>query len=197
MHACIIFYFLLYHIFLLFVAAVDVQSDAAHSLKHINIWNATCYYYYRRLLVCCFTKAVLHEALSPLRCKYSCWQSIQCVTLLMAGNVVPFPLSEGHSHTVVHRMLMGVSVWYKKKIKPLMGKKEQGLGVFSVSVLTWQTPPNADGDKLLAAESVSREQRRTLKLLEGRGKKLCSQAINVRHCRVWIPSWVDQWLTLN
>lgn len=30
--------------------------------------------------------------------------------------------------------------------------------------------PNSEGDKLLAAESVSREQRRTLKLLEGRGK---------------------------
>lgn len=104
-----------------------------------------------------------------------------------------FQLSEGHSHTVVHRVLMGVSLWYEK-VKPLMGKKEgkkrkeQGLCVFLRVRAHLADPPNADGDKLLAAESVSREQRRTLKLLEGRGKKLCSQAINVRHCRGQIPS---------
>lgn len=62
-----------------------------------------------------------------------------------------------------------------KKKKTLMGKEEKKIrragpqGLFSVSVLTWQTP-DTDGDKLLAAESLSREQRRTVKLLEGIGK---------------------------
>lgn len=94
----------------------------------------------------------------------------QCVTLLIAGGVVAFLLGECHSHTIVHRVLMGVSLWYKKNLSWEKKKEKRGAsGFFSVSLLTWQTP-DTDGDKLLAAESLSREQRRTLKLLEGRGK---------------------------
>lgn len=83
-----------------------------------------------------------------------------------------FLLGECRSHTIVHRVLMGVSLWYKKNLsweKEEKKEKNGASGFFSVSLLTWQTP-DTDGDKLLAAESLSREQRRTLKLLEGRGK---------------------------
>lgn len=87
-----------------------------------------------------------------------------------------FLLRECHSHTVVHRVLMGVSPWYKKKKNShgkrgkKKNKKSGASGFFSASPCSLGRPPDTDGDKLLAAESLSREQRRTLKLLEGRGK---------------------------
>lgn len=49
-----------------------------------------------------------------------------------------------------------------------MGKKGIGLGLSCFHAPL--ADPNTEGDKLLAAESLSRERRRTLKLQEERGK---------------------------
>lgn len=60
--------------------------------------------------------------------------------------------------------------------RPPHGIKGIGL-VFHVHL----ADPSTEADKQLAPESVSRELRSTLKLQE-KGK-LCSQAINVSHCK--------------
>lgn len=57
-----------------------------------------------------------------------------------------------------------------------MGKKGIGL-VFHA----YLADSGTEADKQLAAESVSMEMRSTLKLQEK--EKLCSQAINVSHCK--------------
>lgn len=134
-----IFYSLLFHISLLFVAAFNAQSGAACSLWHINILHATYCYYYRRLLLCCFTKATVREA-APLEARSGATtvqllaEHTQCVTLLIAGGVVAFLLGECHSHTILHRVLMGVSLWYKKNLswekKKKKERKARGLRVF-------------------------------------------------------------------
>lgn len=60
--------------------------------------------------------------------------------------------------------------------RPPHGKKGIGL-VFHAHLADSST----EADKQLAAESVLRERRSTLKFQEK--EKLCSQAINVSHCQ--------------
>lgn len=66
------------------------------------------------------------------------------------------------------------------------GKKGKG---FSFSCFhAHLADPNTAGDKLLAAESISREQRRTLKLQEERGKSSVPRLLMSAIVRVEFPT---------